>query len=121
MRKVNSRIGKAILVATAATLSLTSRQAQAQNAAAPKTENAKVEQRAISGTLTETVDRWTQAADHAEWLAYSVPTASADRSVCCGNDWSHGSCGPCRLEGSEHGSNINLRGDKIQLEGPRRI
>jgi HEAT repeat protein len=42
---------------------------------------------------------------------------SGDRQICCG-DWHDGSCGPCRLEGGDHGSNINLRGDKVKLEGP---
>jgi len=50
-----------------------------------------------------------------------VPAVSGDRQVCCGNNWANGSCGPCRLESSDHGSNINLRNDKVELEGPRRI
>jgi HEAT repeats len=95
--------------------------AQAQTPSAPKTENARVEQRAVSGSLAHTVDAWSKAAEHAQWLAYSVPGVSADRQVCCGNNWGNGSCGPCRLESSDHGSNINLRNEKVELEGPRRI
>lgn len=89
----------------------------------PKTENAKVEQRSVAGSLSQTVADWTKSADRAQWLAYSVPAVSGDRQVCCGNNWSDGDrhCGPCRLEGSDHGNSINLRSDKVELEGPRRI
>lgn len=107
------------MTAFAGTLA-TASAAQAQTPDAPKTENTRVEQRAVTGSLTQTVDAWTKAAEHARWLAYSVPAVSGDRQVCCGNNWGNGSCGPCRLEGSDHGG-INLRADKVELEGPRRI
>jgi uncharacterized protein YcnI len=95
-------------------------QAQAQTPSAPKTENAKVEQRAVAGSFAQTIDAWAKSADHAQWLAYSVPAVNGESQVCCGN-WNgkDGNCSPCRLEGSDHGSNINLRGDKVKLEGPQ--
>lgn len=99
-------------------------QAQSQTPSAPKTENAKVEQRAVAGRFAQTVDAWAKSADHAQWLAYSVPAVSGDRQVCCGNgNWNDnsGNCGPCRLEGSDHGNSINLRGDKVKLEGPQSL
>ena len=112
----------ATLLVTAIALTLaTAGAALAQTPSAPKTENARVEQRAFTGTLAQTVDVWTKAADHATWLAYSVPAVTGDRQVCCGNNWGNGSCGPCRLESSDHGGNINLRNEKVELEGPRRI
>ena len=92
-------------------------QASGQTAAPPKTANARVEQRAVAGSFAQTVDAWAKSASRAQWLGYAVPAVSGDRQTCCG-DWHDGSCGPCRLEGSEHGSNINLRGDKVNLEGP---
>jgi uncharacterized protein YcnI len=98
--------------------------AQPQTPSAPKTENAKIEQRSVAGSLAQTVDSWAKSANHAQWLAYSVPAVGGNRQVCCGDgNWNgnNGGCGPCRLEGSEHGSNINLRGDKVELEGPRRM
>jgi len=95
--------------------------AKPQNAATPRTENAKVEQRIISGSFAQTVDAWAKAADPAQWLAYSIPAANGERNVCCGNNWGNGSCGPCRLEGGDRGSNINLRSEKVELEGPRRV
>jgi hypothetical protein len=87
----------------------------------PKTENAKVEQRAVTGSFAQTVDTWAKASGSAQWLGYALPAASDDRQICCG-DWHDGACGPCRLEDSDHGSsNINLRGDKVKLEGPRSL
>ena len=94
---------------------------QAQTAPAPKTENAKVLPRAVTGSLAQTVSEWAARADHPEWLAYSVPAVSGERQVCCGENWENGSCGPCRLEGNEHGNNISLRGENVELEGPHRM
>lgn len=88
---------------------------------APKTENAKVAQRSVSGSLASSIDGWANAARNAQWLGYAIPAANGDRQVCCGNNWGDGTCGPCRLEGSDHGSNINMRGDKAKLEGPRSL
>src|SRR5215475_10734861 len=88
-------------------------QASGQTASQPKTENTKIEQRAVTGSLDGTIDGWASSARVAQWLGYAVPAASGDRQVCCGNSWGDGSCGPCRLEGSDHGSNINMRGDKV--------
>lgn len=95
----------------------------AQAAPSPKTENAKVEQRTVTGSLAETVETWAKTADRPQWLAYSVPAASNERQVCCsdGNWRGDGGCGSCRLEESGRGNNINLRGDKVELEGPRRL
>ena len=95
-------------------------QAHGQVPTPPKTENAKLEQRTVAGSFAQTVDAWAKAASQAQWLGYAVPAASDDRQICCG-DWHDGACGPCRLEGSDHGSNINLRGDKVKLEGPRSL
>ena len=110
-----------LLAATIALTFAAKAAAQAPPPTTPKTENAHVEQRAVTGSLAQTADAWTKAADHPQWLAYSVPAVNGDRQVCCGNDWGNGSCGPCHLESSDHGSNINLRSDKVELEGPRRI
>jgi len=88
-----------------------------QTATPPKTENAKLEQRAVAGSFAQTVDAWAKSSSRAQWLGYAVPAVSGDRQICCG-DWHDGSCGACRLEGGEHGSNVNLRGDKVKLEGP---
>jgi HEAT repeats/PBS lyase HEAT-like repeat len=118
MNRVSSS-GKLALVFAVAVLSSAVKM-HAQATSSPKTENAKVERRAVSGSLAGTIDNWTNAAHNAQWVGYAVPAVRSDRQVCCG-DWHDGACGPCRLEGSDHGSNINLRGDKVKLEGPRSI
>src|SRR5215469_16685448 len=94
---------------------------QVPTAPAPKAENAKVESRTVKGSLAETVSEWAKTADHPEWLGYSVPAASGSRQSCCGENWGSGWCGPCRLEGNQHGGSTSLRGEKVELEGPRRI
>src|SRR5262245_37092062 len=99
-------------------------QASGQTAPQPKTENAKVEQRSVTGSFAQTVDGWAKSASRAQWLGYAVPAVSGDRQICCSNgNWNSndGGCGPCRLEGSDHGTNINLRGDTVKLEGPRSL
>jgi hypothetical protein len=113
--------GAATLVMATIALTFAAARAATQTPNVPKTENARVAQRALTGSLAQTVDAWAKAADQAQWLAYAVPAARGDREVCCGNNWGNGSCGPCHLESSDHGSNINLRNDKLELEGPRRI
>jgi hypothetical protein len=117
-----TKLTSAFMLSVAAAAGMLLPQAQSQTTPAPKTENAKVGQRAVTGSFAQTVDAWAKAADHPQWLAYSVPAVGGDRQVCCGDgNWNghSGSCGPCRLEGSDHGSNINLRGDKVKLEEPR--
>lgn len=91
-----------------------------QTPAPPKTENARVERRAVNGSFARTMDAWAKSASQAQWIGYSAPAVSGHRQICCG-DWHDGSCGPCRLENGEHGSNISLASDKAKLEGPRSI
>ncbi|HEY2546107.1 MAG TPA: hypothetical protein VGI46_08585, partial [Candidatus Acidoferrum sp.] len=60
--------------------------APAQNASdAPNVQNAKFETRALNGSLADTLRGITAQADKPEWLAYSVPEITGDRTVCCGN------------------------------------
>jgi HEAT repeat protein len=119
---IRVKLPSTFALSLALTAVLLTAQAESQNPPAPRTENAKIEQRSVGGSFAQTIDAWAKSADHAQWLAYSVPAVSGDRQVCCGNgNWSgnNGNCGPCRLEGSDHGNSINLRDGKIKLEGPQ--
>ena len=116
---IGNRLLSSFAISFAVTAVMLTAQARPQTPSAPKTENAKVELRAVAGSFAQTIDAWAKSADHAQWLAYSVPAVNGDRQVCCGN-W-NGNCGPCRLEGSEHGNSINLRDDKVKLEGPQSL
>ena len=94
-----------------------------QSAGKPKIANAKVDERAAQAGLAQEVETWSKASSPARWLGYAVPGANGDRQACCGEsgDWNGGKCGPCRLEGGDHGSNINRRGGDVKLEGPREL
>jgi len=93
--------------------------------ATPQFQNARVEKRAVRGTLGDEVRAWTRETKTARWLGYSVAEVQGERMVCCGNwDNSRRGCGTCRLEGNHSGVNINStdaeRGT-VHLEGGRRI
>jgi HEAT repeat protein len=87
--------------------------------------NAKIETRAVTGTLADTLRTLQTQADRPEWVGYSVHEIPGDRTMCCGN-FNDGDyrCGTCRLE-REHddstiskGSNTNTT---VQLEGSRQL
>jgi HEAT repeat protein len=102
--------------------------APAQSDSAPANiVNGKLETRAVSGTLADTVHALTSQADQPEWLGYSVPQIAGDRSMCCGN-YSDGDyrCGTCRLE--HDGDSFTTKSDKnstssgtVHLEGSRQL
>lgn len=69
--------------------------------------NAKLETRAVSGTLAETFRGIQSQGDKPEWVGYSVAQVTGDRTVCCGNysdGYNH--CDACNLE-RENGYTIN--------------
>jgi HEAT repeats len=88
---------------------------------APNVLDAKMETRAVTGSLADTLSGIEAQADKPEWVGYSVTEIAGDRTVCCGN-FSDGdgyrNCGTCRLE-KENGSNITTSGKTgtIHLEG----
>lgn len=92
--------------------------------AEPSLENAKLETRALSGALSNELDRWAKAATSPEWLAYAVPALDREQLICCGN-WNNSNgyrdCGPCHLEDRQHGDNFNTGPRDVKLEGPRAV
>src|SRR5579863_6953395 len=112
-----------IIVATALLAVGTMRARQTSDA--PQVLNTKMETRAVTGSLAETLHGITTQADKPEWVAYSVPEIAGDRTVCCGNfNDSYGGCGTCRLE-KENGITTNSQKDAqsgtVQLEGSRQL
>jgi hypothetical protein len=101
--------------------------ATATNAAeTPQVINAKMETRAVSGSLAETFRGIQAQADKPEWVGYSVEEVAGDRTVCCGNfNDSYGGCGTCRLEKENNVISSNSRKDAtsgtIELEGSRQL
>lgn len=110
---------------------ITAAAAPAQSDAAPSNiTNARIETRAVSGTLADTFHVVEAQADKPEWLGYSVPQIPGDRTMCCGN-YSDGDyrCGTCRLEregdrfiGKNNDSATSRPSDDtIRLEGGRQL
>ena len=91
---------------------------------APQFQDAHVEKREVRGTLADDVRRWASETTTARWLGYSVTEMEGDRTICCEN-WNGGrECGTCRLEGGEHGININEQQPQkgtVKLESSRKL
>jgi hypothetical protein len=98
----------------------------AQAPGAPQVVKAKIETRAVNGSLAEALRALTAEADKPAWVAYSVAEVSGDRTMCCGNfNDNYAGCGTCRLE-KENGvistnSSKDATSGTIQLEGSRQL
>jgi hypothetical protein len=70
-------------------------------AAVLQIQNGHVETRTLQGSLSKEIQRWVAASGKARWLGYAVPTVSAQRTMCCSNDYGNAEnyCGACSLEG----------------------
>jgi HEAT repeat protein len=98
--------------------------AAAQGAAEmPRIENAKVETRAVAGSLEATLRGILTQAEKPEWVGYSVERVAGERGACCGNYRDDGNCGTCRLE-HDHGdgsSTTTTQPGTVKLEGARQL
>jgi HEAT repeats len=109
------------------------RHAETAVAAAPQSSsapaniiNAKLETRAVAGTLADTLHTLQTQADKPEWVGYSVPEIPGDRNMCCGSYYSDGDfrCGTCRLEREHDDTAVSKSGNTnatVQLEGSRQL
>ena len=87
----------------------------------PTFQNAKLETRAIHGSLGEEIERWAANAREAQWLGYTVREAKGQRSTCCSDygNGSRGGCGPCSLEDRRSAVSVNSsdeKAGKVRLE-----
>jgi hypothetical protein len=92
----------------------------------PRVENAKVETRALAGTLDSTMRDLASKAEKPEWVAYGVDQVSGKEHVCCGNYGGDGNCGTCRLENDHNWTSgttkdNNQSGGTVKLEGARQV
>jgi HEAT repeat protein len=90
----------------------------------PRIENAKVETRAVAGSLDATLRGIISRAENAQWVGYAVEQVAGEQSVCCDN-YSYrdgGNCGTCRLE-REHGEigGATMTPGSVKLEGARQL
>jgi HEAT repeat protein len=107
--------------------------ARPQTATAPHVQNAKLESRALSASLSETVHSIIDHADNPEWIGYSVPGIPGNRTMCCGNfhDGNGQGCETCQLEHSNSGTITTTSKDAtrgapqpsgtVNLEGPQQL
>ena len=97
-----------------------------QAAETPQVVNAKIETRAVSGTLAGTLRGIEAQADKPEWVGYSVAEIVGDRTMCCGNySDGYGGCGTCRLEKENSvtstTSGTSGKNGTVQLEGSKQL
>ena len=95
----------------------------AQTGGTPAIENAKLEKKGLTQSLTAEARAWAAQASDPQWLGYSVAQIGKDRMMCCGdydNSWPN-RCGRCRLEDSRGGNNMTSRNEDgtARLEAPR--
>lgn len=112
-----------ILIATALLSSVA--QGQNEESTAPRIENARLEKRAINGSLITEAKNWTEQSGQPQWLGYAVPQVSGNRTMCCGDyngSW-HNGCGNCRLENGDKGNSVTAEpgSGTAKLEGPRYV
>jgi hypothetical protein len=95
------RLATAIILWMTATVSVSwAQQGNLTVTSAPRIENAKVETRAVGGTLAVTLADAQKSAVGAEWVGYAVKLVPGERTICCGNYNDSGAegCGRCELE-----------------------
>jgi HEAT repeats len=102
------------------------RQSNGNSSTTARLENASLQVRAVSGALSDTINRWAAGTTKAAWLAYTVAEVNGEHSMCCSQqgdgNYGTGNCGTCRLENSNSGTSIsNNSGAKIELEASRQI
>lgn len=92
----------------------------------PRIENAKLETKAVAGSLDATFRELLAKAEKPEWVGYSVYQIAGEQNVCCGNYSDSNGCGTCNLENDHHWTSGTTKGDNqtggtVKLEGPRRL
>lgn len=88
----------------------------------PRIANAKVETRAVTGSLDAAFREIVTKADKPEWVGYSVDQVVGERGVCCDNYGSDGNCGTCRLENEHDGTaTTTTTSGTVKLEGMQQL
>ncbi|HET8925863.1 MAG TPA: HEAT repeat domain-containing protein [Candidatus Acidoferrum sp.] len=88
----------------------------------PRLENAKLETRAVTGSLNATFREIVEKAENPEWVGYSVDQVAGERGVCCDNYRSDENCGTCRLEKDHDAAGGTTQTDgTVKLEGTRQL
>jgi hypothetical protein len=83
----------------------------------PRLQNAKVENRAIAGTLDSTFRGIVGAQTSPAWIAYAAPQIPGDRTMCCFNSINGVSWQGCSLEPNNFNVTFGPSGGTVHLEG----
>ena len=105
-----------VTIAACANADATPAQSQASDTA--NVQNARLETRALTGTLAAELKMFEGQSGEPRWIGYKVPQVAGDREVCCAGSNGNGNqeCGPCRLESSDRSINMNSRSAPMNLE-----
>ncbi|HLW76045.1 MAG TPA: HEAT repeat domain-containing protein [Bryobacteraceae bacterium] len=85
--------------------------------AQPHLQNAKLENRAVSGSLDATFRAIVSAQTSPAWIAYATPQIPGDRTMCCFNTINGVSFQGCGLEPNQANITVGPNGAKVYLEG----
>ncbi len=85
--------------------------------AQPHLQNAKLENRAVTGSLDSTFRGIVSAQSSPAWIAYAAPQIPGDRTMCCFNTVNGISWQGCSLEPNQQSVTFGPAGAKIYLEG----
>ena len=83
----------------------------------PRLQNAKVENRAVSGSLESTFRGIVGAQTEPAWIAYAAPQIPGDRTMCCFNTINGITWQGCGLEPSQQNITVGPSGATVHLEG----
>jgi hypothetical protein len=83
----------------------------------PRLQNAKVENRAVSGPLDAAFRGIVNAQTSPAWIAYAAPQIPGDRTMCCFNTINGVSWQGCSLEPNNNSVTFGPGGGTVHLEG----
>ena len=85
--------------------------------AQPRLQNAKLETRAVSGSLESTFRGIVSAQAAPAWIGYAVPLIPGERNMCCWNTNNNVTCQGCTLEPQTNNPNFPQTAGVVRLEG----
>jgi hypothetical protein len=85
--------------------------------AQPRIQNARLEQRAVSGSLDATIRGIVSAQAAPVWIGYAAPMIPGERSMCCWNTTNNVTCQGCSLEPQVTQPGFPQTATPVRLEG----
>jgi HEAT repeat protein len=85
--------------------------------AQPRIQNARLEQRAVSGSLDATVRGIVSAQAAPVWIGYAAPQIPGERQMCCWNTTNNVTCQGCSLEPQVTQPGFPQQAAPVRLEG----